>query len=374
MERNMKIAAVIVAIILIAGIVYIRAPNSAAAEDINIGHIAPLTGFLGAYGDQERQGIDLAIEEINAKGGINGHKLLVVHEDDQMDPTLATNAINKLITIDKVPAIIGELSSPVTLAIAPIAEKNKVVLITDLASSNKISEAGDYIFRVFPSDALDAKYLTDLASSLNLTNGAVLYVNTDFGTDMAQSVNESFIKNGGTITISEGYNPDATDFRTQLTKIKAKNPSAFFLIGLGNDMALILKQAKDIGLKSQFFAPTSFYDPRIIEMSGNSTEGVILDSPPSGDPKLWEEFNQKIKTKYGDNATIVTGMAYDTMNLLAAAMKSNNFTSDGIKTGLYQIENYPGVTGNITFDKNGDAIRVLKYKIVKGGKFEDYGA
>ena len=372
MERKILIGTIIALLLVVAGIgYYMTIPT--AAETIKIGHIGPLTGFMAAYGDQEKQGIDLAVEEINSSGGINGHKLAVIHEDDQMDPTMATNALNKLITVDNVSAVIGEITSSVTLALAPIAERNKVVLISHLATSNKISSAGDYIFRIQATDALQAKYLVELVSSLNLTDGAILYMNGDFGIDLEQSISEDFIKNGGTVTISEGYNPDATDFRTQLTKIQAKNPSVIFLIGYPNDMAMVLRQAKQIGIKSQFIAPDTFNEPKIIDLGGNATEGVIFLYPPNGDPKQWQEFNQKITNKYGDNATIVTAMAYDATNLLAAAMKSNGVTGEAIKTGLYQIKDYPGVTGNITFDKNGDVVsRVYIPKIVKGGKFVDY--
>ncbi len=369
----MQIATIIAVLIVAVGIGYYL-PNSAGAEPVYIGHIGPLTGFMAAYGDQEKQGIDLAVEEINALGGINGRELAVIHEDDQMDPTMATNAINKLITVDKVPAVIGEISSAVTLAIAPIAERNKVVLISHLANSNEISGAGDYIFRIQATDALQAEYLVDLASSLNLSDCAILYMNSDFGIDLEQSVADHFVKNGGIVAISEGYNPDATDFRTQLTKIKAENPSVIFLIGYPNDMAMALRQAKEIGITSQFIAPDTFNEPIIIELGGNATEGVIFLYPPTEGPK-WDEFNQKIMDKYGDNATIVTAMAYDATNLLATAMKSDGVTGEAIKAGLYQIEDYPGVTGNITFDEHGDVIsRVYIPKIVKGGKFEDYGA
>lgn len=371
MERKVLVGAIFIA--LVAIIIGFYTPTSTGVETVKIGHIGPLTGFMATYGEQERQGIDLAVKEINDNDFIKGVKLEVIHEDDQMDPTMATNAINKLITVDKVPAVIGEMTSSVTLALAPIAERNKVVLITPQATSNKISSAGDYIFRTFASNALEAKYLIELASLLNSTNGAILYMNNDFGIDLEQSIDEGFTKNVGTIVISEGYNPDATDFRTQLIKIQAKNPSVIFLIGYPNDMAMVLKQAKELGIKSQFIAPDTFNEPKIIDLGGSATEGVIFLYPKGGDPKLYQEFNQKIKNKYGDNATIVTSMAYDTMNVLATAMKSNGITAESIKIGLYQIKDYPGVTGNFTFDKNGDVIsRSYIFKVVKGGMFVDY--
>lgn len=370
----------IIALIILIGIGYYThtgyfAYTTPPAEQqvIKIGHIGPLTGFAAFYGEQEMQGIDLAVSEINAKGGIKGKKLVVIHEDDQLDPTSATSALNKLITVDKVPAVIGELSSTITLALAPIAERNKVILMSHGANSNKISSAGDYIFRIYPTNALEAKKLVELSSSLNLTDGAIIYGNNDFGTDLAQSVNDEFTKNGGTISISEGYAPDATDFRTQLTKIQAKNPKVIFLLGYSKDMAIVLKQARELGIKSQFLAPDTFSDPQIIEQSGSASEGVIVVYPANGDPTQWPQFNQKINSTYGKEAGFVTAMAYDATNLLAVSMQNSGTTSDDIKTGLYQIKDYPGVTGTITFDKNGDVVtRLFILKIVKDGKFQDY--
>jgi len=374
MERKYLTYMIVFGIAIIAGIGYYQITPTEEAT-VKIGHIGPMTGDAAIYGEQEKQGIDLAIAEINANGGIKGNQLTAIHEDDQLDATLATNAFNKLITFDKVPAVIGEITSSATLALAPIAEKNKVVLLSHAANSNKLSGAGEYIFRIYPTDNEEGQKLIELASSLNLTNGAILYINNDYGSDLENVINEDFPEIGGTIAISEGYNPDATDFRTQLTKIKAKNPSVIFLLGYPKDMATILKQAKEIGLVSQFLADDTFKEPQIIEWSGNSTEGVIFVVPSNGDPTRWQDFNQKIKSKYGEDATIITAMAYDATNLLAVAMENRGCTSDEIKIGLTQIQDYPGVTGNITFDENHDVVtRLFDTKIVKGGEIVDYGA
>jgi len=353
---------------------YVYPATPTEPQVVKLGHIAPLTGDVAIYGEWETQGIDLAVEEINAKGGINGRQLVVIHEDDQFDPATMTNALNKLITVDKVPAVIGEPSSTGTLALAPIAERNKVVLISDAAAAISISNAGEYIYRVFPSNALEGQKLVEISSSLNLTDGAILYINNDFGIGLAKEVNDRFVSKGGTISISEGYSPDATDFRTSLTKIKEKNPKAIFLLGYPKDMAMILKQARELGINSQFLAPDTFNDPQILEQAGSAAEGVIFVYPSNGDPAKWQQFSDKIKNKYGNttDVNIITAMAYDTTNVLAAAMK-NGFTGSEIKTGLDQIKDYPGVTGNITFDKNGDVVsRLMAVGIVKDGKFEEY--
>ena len=379
-NKNLWIGVMISGLAILAGIGYYAYTGYYASistppqpQVIKIGHLGPLTGFAANYGEQERQAIDLAVEEINAKGGINGKRLEVIHEDDQLDPTLATNAINKLITVDKVVAVIGELSSTVTLAVAPIAEKNKVVLMVHAANSNKLSGAGEYIFRIYPTNTDEGQALVELASSLGSKNASILYVNNDYGTDLESVVKKDFAENGGTISISEGYNPDETDFRTQLTKVKEKNPTVVFLLGYPKDMAMILRQAKEIGLRPLFLADDTFNNPQIVDWSGNASEGVVFVTPSNGDAERWQELSQKIENKYGDNATFITAMAYDATNLLAASMESSGATSDEIKTGLTQLKDYPGVTGNITFDKNHDVeTRLFSIMIVKGGKFEDY--
>jgi len=258
------------------------------------------------------------------------------------------------------------------LAIAPIAEKNKVVLISHLATSKKLSNAGDYIFKIDVTPAQEAEKLVEIASSLNLTDCAILYMNSDYGTDLAQSIEEEFTKNKGNIIISEGYNGDTIDFRTQLTKIQAKNPSVIFLIGWPNDMAMVLRQARELGISSQFIAADTFNEPKIVEWSGNASEGVIFPCLANGDAAIWQQFNDKFKSRYGKDAPLTALMAYDATNVLAAAME-NGFTGDEIKAGLYLLKDYPGVSGNITFDKNGDVVsRTLVFKIVKEGKFQDY--
>lgn len=372
-KKNILISVAILGLIILVGIGnYLYTTTATGPQVIKIGHIAPLTGDAAIYGEWETQGIDLAVDEINAKGGINDRQVVVIHEDDQLDPATMTNALNKLITVDKVPAVIGETSSSGTLALAPIAERNKVVLISDGAAAISVSNAGEYVYRIFPSNALEGQKLVELASSLNLKDGAVLYINNDFGIGLAKEVSNDFVSAGGSISITEGYNPDATDFRTQLTKIKEKNPKVIFLLGYPKDMATILRQAQELGLKSQFLAPDTFNDPQVIEQAGNSAEGVIFVYPSNGDPTKWQVFNDKIKNKYGKDANIITAMAYDATNVLAEAMKKGP-SGEKVKEGLDQLKDYPGVTGSITFDKNGDAVsREMTVGIVKDGKFQDY--
>jgi branched-chain amino acid transport system substrate-binding protein len=339
-------------------------------EPIKIGHIAPLTGSVSMYGEWEKDGIELAIEEINAKGGINGKKIIVIHEDSKAEPATGVTALNKLITIDKVPVIIGAAASSVTLACAPIAERNKVVLLSAVSAAIKISDAGDYIFRIFPSNAQEGEKLVKLAKKLEYKDAGIIYINNDFGSELAEVVKAKATDNDIKIVAVEGYSQDATDFRTQLIKIKDKAPAAVFLLGYPKDMALVLKQAKELGIDTQFLAPDTFDAPEILESAGEAAEGVIYTLPKEDVP---ESFREKFKEKYNKEPNVVNALAYDALYLIALAIEKGGYKGEGIKDALYQIKDFPGVTGNITFDEKGDAIdRPLALKTVKNGQFVPY--
>jgi len=188
-------------------------------KELKIGCITPLTGDGASYGRQTKQGVDLAVKELNAKNGINGKKIVMKYEDDQMTPLGGTAAIQKLITSDRVPVIIGGFTSTVTLAIAPIAEKNRIVLISASSTADDIKNSGDYIFRNVPTNSAQGKSMADFTTNkLKAKSAAILYMNNDYGITLKNSVQKHFVENGGKITTVEFYNPGDKDFRAQLSK------------------------------------------------------------------------------------------------------------------------------------------------------------
>ena len=256
------------------------------------------------------------------------------------------------------------------MAAAPIAEKDKVVLLSPIATSSKISTAGDYVFRIYPDNAQEGDKLVAMAKKIGKTEAAIIYANNDFGSDMADMLAKKASLAGIDILDSESYSFDATDFRTQLAKIAEKKPSAIFLAGYPNDMALILKQAGEMGIKAQFFAPDTFDDPTILATAGKAAEGVIYIVPSDQTP---ESFKSAFKAKYGKDPDILSKMDYDAVNLLALAIQRGGNDGTAIKNELYKIHDYPGVTGPITIDSNGDAInRVLAFKTIENGKAIPY--
>lgn len=374
-KKQLLIGAVIV-IVLAAFACACLDKQPTESEEIKIGAIFPLTGEGAKYGEDAKLGIDLAVEEINAAGGIKGKKIQVVYEDSQAAPSQGVAAIQKLITVDKVPVIIGAMASSVTLAIAPIAEENKVVLLSPASSAATITEAGDYIFRNEFSDAYGGKAQAELTwDELGIRDVAILYVNNDYGVGVADTFKKTFESLGGNITAVEVFEQGATDFRTQLTKIKDSNPEAIFLIGY-KETILILKQAKELGIETQILSTPMFEDPEILEKVGDLAEGVIYIYYGGFDPKSEEEqikvFVSSFNEKYGREPGYYTALSYDATKIISVAIEKGGFNSEGIKSALYDIKDYPGLTGSTSFDENGDVIKPVTLKTVKDGKFVEY--
>lgn len=342
-------------------------------EVIKIGAILPLTGPAAKYGESIKRGINLALEEVNTAGGARNKKITLIFEDSQADPKIGVSAAQKLIIVDKVSAIVGAAASSVTLSISPIAEKNKVVVLTPLSSAPAIADAGDYIFRNVPSDFYGG---TVAAQFTVLDRGwktlAILYQNNDFGVGLKKVFESEVKKFGGEITNAEPFEQGGSDFRTQLIKIGKTKPQAVFLVA-GKEAIPILIQAKELSLNSQFLATGMIEDPEVIKIAGNAANGVYftqLQYDPHSTNTVVQNFVKRFKKKYGSEPDIISAYGYDAMKILAYAMENSNLTAEGIKGALYRIKDFKGVTGDISFDENGDVIQSMGVKIIKGGEFK----
>jgi len=340
---------------------------------IKIVHISPLTGDAAVWGQWEKEGINLAVEQINKNGGIKGRRLVVLHEDSKADPKTAVSIIRRYIKVDKVKIFIGGTLSSTTLAMAPIAEKNRVILLTPSAQSPKISEAGDYIFRLFISSSGEGKYLYQLAQKMGIKKPALLYINNDYGVGLKDVIRKLFGEK--TEILIDSYEPQTTDFRSQLQKVKKFQPDGIFLLGYPKDMALILVQMKEMGIKAKIFAPDAFEAEEIIKIAKDAAESVYYVYPIL--PKLEQTLKVKklFLERYKKDMNIYNAMGYDAVMILATAIK-NSFEKYGkvdgetVKKELYKLKNFPGVTGYITFDKNGDVLeRSMEARVVKNGRF-----
>ncbi|GAG00492.1 unnamed protein product, partial [marine sediment metagenome] len=251
MKKNWIIISIIVVLTLVI-MIFVTQTKKDLGE-IKIGAIMPLTGELATYGEPVKNGMELAVEEINAKGGINGTLLRIIFEDDLGDPKTAVSAFNKLIDSEKVPIILGPLTSGASMATAPVAERRKVVQLSTIAGTIKLKYAGDYIFRVFASDELQAKAIVDKAIDIfGSKKAAILYINNAYGQGIKEITENRYIERGGQLVAIESFNESDKDFRTQLIKIKNVKPDLIFCLSYWKEGALILVQAKELGIDTKF--------------------------------------------------------------------------------------------------------------------------
>jgi branched-chain amino acid transport system substrate-binding protein len=349
-----------------------RSNNESENKQILIGHISPLTGDEAIYGNWEKEGIELALSEIPDDSKV---KIKVIHEDDKADPKTAVSAIEKMISNDNCQYIIGASLSSTTLACAPVANKNKVVLITPSAQSPKISDAGDYVFRLFVSSKIEGKYLSDLCDLFSLKKIAIIYLNNDYGMGL-KNVLISELQNKQTIITSvESFGDGEKDFKTHITKLKIGQPDGIFILAYPNDIINILPQIKSFKFSARLFAPDAFEADEIIKTVGASAEGVTYVYPVLPSKDFSEKVSSAFKRKYGKNINIYNAVGYDALKIAYHVIEKLSdegkaITGENIKNELYKIRNFNGASGVISFDKNGDVVeRPMEVRTVKDGKF-----
>ena len=318
------------------------------------GAILPLSGPTAQYGKWIKEGLELAKEQVNTDGGIGGVPLRIIYEDDQATPRLAASAMQKLAEVDKVPFVFGSWASSSVLAQAPIAEKNEVVVMAE-AVSPKIRDAGEYTFRIQPDGQYYMQILAPFVfNKMKLRKIAIIYVNNDFGVDLAAKFKEIFIGLGGGIVSENGFKQGKTDLRTELSLALASNPDAIFAPTY-TEIGYLLKQAKELGAKIPFIAAATFENPSILNIAQNTAEGVVYPhhfDALSINPKA-QQYQVAYKAKYGRLSEGFAVLAYDGIHIIAGIFNKCNRDTLCIKEELYKVKNYPGVTGTTSFDKKG---------------------
>lgn len=349
----------VVVIIVIAGIWYVSKRQPAEKGPIKIGFIGPLTGAGAVYGVGEKNATELAVEEINQQGGVKGRVLQAVYEDGKCDGKEAATAAQKLINIDGVKIILGGLCSAETLGAAPIAETNKVILLSAFSSSPNITEAGDYIFRAVLSDT-DPAVIGPIIPYLKQQKSiAIITENSDYSMGVRQALKEQL----SNIVDDEVFAPTEKDFKTYLTKIKQKTPEALFInAGTGAEVSgLIVKQAKELGLSAKLYGNFLLVGPESIKIAGNLLEGAIAYDAPllNEDNSKAKVFMQDYKTKFSEPASFWdAGARYDTVYIVKSALEKCGEDTDCIKNYFYTMDWYDGVVGRFKFDENGDVIGI----------------
>lgn len=379
MSKTAKwLIAIIVVIIVIAGVWYFNSPSSSSVSTetgpIIIGFIGPLSGDGASYGLTEKNTTQMAVDEINNAGGINGRKVTVVYEDSKGDGKEATIATTKLIDVDKVQVILGGTFSSETLAAAPIAEKSKVILFSAFSSNPQITNSGDYVFRNSPSDVDVAKLDANAIVNKSYKKVALISENTDYPQGVRKIMKEVFASKGVEVVADELYGGAGTsvsDFRDSLTKIKAAKPDVIYINPAGSKSGgLIVKQARQLGIVVPLNGNFSLSGPDSLAAAGKFIEGVTV-SDTSGLAEKGNLILAKYKQLFGsDPANLFElGAAYDRVYIIRDAIAAVGYDPDKIQAYIYGLSNYSGALGNYKFDSNGDVVGVgFTNYVIKNGK------
>lgn len=346
-------------------------------DTIKIGANLELSGAVASYGEGIKEGIDLAIEEINAAGGIDGKELEVVPVDNKSEGSEATNAAIKLVNQDKVTAIIGSATSGNTKAQTQIANDGKTVLITPSGTADDLTlgtdgKVIDYVFRTSFIDSFQGKVAANFANELGIKNAAIYADNaSDYAKGLAKSFKETFEAAGGKVVAEESYIADDTDFRSTLTNLKSANPEFIFIPGYYEEVGLIVKQARELGIDVPLMGADGWDSPTLIELAGaeNLNNTFITNHYSSGDPdKTIQKFVEAFSKKYdGAKPDAFNALGYDSVYLLVDAMERAGTTTDKekIKDALAETKDLSLITGKITIDELHNPTKsatVLEYK------------
>jgi branched-chain amino acid transport system substrate-binding protein len=332
-------------------------------EPIKIGATLPLTGEAASYGEGTKAGIDLALKEVNDAGGINGRKLEIVYEDDKCSKDGVT-AIQKLVTIDKVDAIIGPVCSAAGGPGLPIAQAAKVPVIF-WASAPHLTKIGDYMFRTYPSDAFQGEFAAGyLFNNLKKQKVAILYVKNDWGQGIRDVFVSEFEKLGGKIVFDDGVLQDTKDFKTVLTKLKQSDPDSIYLPVYPAGGAIAVKQMKDLAISLPILGGDAFDAEEFLKIP--QAEGVMYLIGKLNNP---DEFKARVKVATGKDSIVFTPLGYDGIKILAQIIKEVGTDKQAIRDSLAKLRYTEGITmPMIDFDENGDLKTIqLEVRVVKDG-------
>ncbi|MBI4478910.1 MAG: ABC transporter substrate-binding protein [Acidobacteria bacterium] len=343
------------------------------ANEIVIGEYGSLTGTTATFGISTKNGIDLAIDEVNKAGGVLGKQVRVIVEDDQGRPEEAQTVVTKLITRDRVVALLGEVASSRSLAAAPVAQQNKIPMITPSSTNPKVTQIGDYIFRTCFIDPFQGLVMAKFSiNTMKVKNVAVLRdIKNDYSVGLADVFVDNMKQMGGSIVSDESYSEGDTDFSAQLTAMKSKNPEAVFIPGYYTEVGLIARQARKLGMTIPLLGGDGWDSPRLWEIGGESLNGSFYSNHSSMDdpsPHI-QKFVADYKARFNETPDSLAAGAYDSANILVDAIRRANSTDPAkIRDAIAQTKNFPGITGTITIDENRNAVKPAVILSVKDGK------
>ncbi len=329
------------------------------AQSVTVGIMTPLTGEVASWGDMQRKATELALADLKAKGALEKLDVRVIYEDDKASPKDGVNAFRKLADVDRVPIVVGSPASTVTLAVAPIANEKKVVLLSSGSTATDVGKAGPYVFRIMPSDEVQASIMADWALELGYKKIAVIFVENAWGRGLVEQFKADYTKKGGSIVADESSKPDTTDYRAQLTKTKEASPDAIYAPLYTRGAGLMIRQARELGLRCQVLGADVYETPELVEAGGKAVDGVLYTTYGQYSGQEFQFFANRYKAKYGRDPEIYARYCYDAFCIAIAAVTSipqaKPIDGPNVREALLTLKDFHGVSGVTTFDGRNSA-------------------
>jgi branched-chain amino acid transport system substrate-binding protein len=373
-RRSLLIALAAVGLALAPGCKDGRSSSgSGGGGEIVIGHYASMTGNTAHFGQDTDKAVRLAVDEVNAAGGLLGKKVRVVTLDTRGDSAEAANAVTRLIDVEKSVAVLGEVASSLSLAGGRVAQRRKIPMVSPSSTNPKVTEVGEYIFRVCFLDPFQGKVMAKFArENLQIQKVAILKdVKNDYSIGLADAFKESFEKMGGKISAEQSYSQGDTDFSAQVTAIKNTDAQAIFVPGYYSEVGAIARTAERLGVKVPLLGGDGWDAPDLFKIGGDAINGSYFSNhfaPDVATPKA-QKFVADFKQKYQVEPTGLGALGYDAAAVLMDAIQRAGKTdSDAIRRALAETKGFEGVTGTITIDAHRDAQKSAVVLKIEGGK------
>jgi branched-chain amino acid transport system substrate-binding protein len=343
---------------------------------IDIGEVASLTGKEAAFGQSSHKGTLLAVEELNAGGGVLGHKIDLHTEDNASKQGESATIVKELIARDKVVAILGEVASSRSLEMAPICQFEHIPMISPSSTNPLVTQTGDFIFRVCFIDPFQGTVMAKFAKeTLHVRRVAVLTsVSSAYSVGLGKYFKQRFAADGGDVALEQKYSEGDKDFKAQLTAIKAAGVDGVFVPGYYTEAALICIQARELGLDIPFFGGDGWEAPELIQIGGSAVEGCYYSThySPDNQSPLVQAFVQKFRARFGgETPDAMAALGYDSAMVLVDAMRRAATTAEpALRDAIAATKNFNGVTGNTTIDANRNATKAAVIITIKNGQFK----
>jgi branched-chain amino acid transport system substrate-binding protein len=338
------------------------AGNGTDTGPIKVGYYGDLSGRTSNFGQSTKKGVEMAADEINKAGGINGRQIQIISEDDEGRPEKAATVVTKLIDQDRVIALLGEVASGNSLAAAPKAQAAKVPMISPSSTNPAVTQVGDYIFRVCFIDPFQGEVMAKFAvNTLKAKHAAVMLdFNSPYSRGLTDYFEASFQKMGGTIVSKQSYTQGDRDYKGQLTAIRAANPDVIYVPGYYGEVGVIAKQAKQLDIKAPLLGGDGWDATQLWDLGGDALNGDFISNHYSVDdpsPAI-QKFVADFKGRYGEVPDALAALGYDAMRVLGDAAKRAG-TTDGpkLRDAIAATKNLVGVTGTISIDAQRNAIK-----------------